>query len=454
MNCTQCNFETFEFQPENKRKVEARFDGGPLTSDGGAILVREVSKRTGILKSFSKCFTDYRDPRFCRYEVGHLVAQRVFGLVCGYEDLNDHDVLREDPLFGLLVGREEGLAGKSTLNRLELSSEEITKYKKIVCDTDKVAQIFVETFLQSQSRKTRRRQKELIIDVDATDILLHGQQEGRFFHGYYGNYCYLPLYMFCGDHLLVAKLRPSNIDASLGTEEELERIIPLIRKTYPRAKIVLRGDSGFAREAIMSWCETNGVEYLFGLARNERLTRRIQAKLNRAEKEFETHGRAIRYFKELRYRTLKSWSKARRVVAKAEYLEKGSNPRFVVTSLSRSVVCALELYEQWYCKRGDMENRIKEQFSLFADRMSTATMRANQIRLYFSSVAYMLLTELRRTALRGTELATAQIQTLREKLVKIGARVTVSVRRVSISFASGYPHQDIFRRAYLNLMTC
>ena len=453
MNETQCKFETFKFQGLKSREVEGSFDGGPLTSDGGAILIREVSERTGILQGFGKCFEDHRDPRFRWYEVEELVSQRVLGLACGYEDLNDHDVLRGDPLFQLLVGRtKELVAGKSTLNRLELSTEEITKYKKIYCETTKVERFFVEVFLQSQSRRMRRKEKELIIDVDATDVLLHGQQEGRFFHGYYGDYCYLPLYMFCGDHLLVAKLRPSNIDASLGTVEELERIIPLIRAKYPRAKIIIRGDSGFAREEIMSWCEANGVKYLFGLARNTRLVGKIQGELEKAEGEFEKKQEAVRYFKEFRYRTRESWSRARRVIAKAEYLEKGANPRFVVTSLSRDVATAIKLYEEWYCKRGNMENRIKEQFSLFADRMSTATIRANQVRLYFSAVAYMLLTEFRRTALQGTELAKAQIHTIREKLIKIAARVRVTARRIYLSFASACPYQDIFRTAYCNLL--
>lgn len=452
MNDTECTTQLYLFQPQNRQSVEGRFDGGRLSSDAGSILVREVERGSRIIKRFAECFQDHRDPRFTVHPVEQLVGQRVYGLICGHEDVNDHEQLRQDPIFQVLVGKaEELLAGKSTLNRLELSTEAVTKYKKIVCDEKKVDQLLLDVFLESEPRRVRRKAARIILDFDATDVLLHGNQEGKFFHGYYGDYCYLPLYIFCGDHLLMARLRRSNIDASAGTVEELERIIPLIRKKYPNAEIVVRADSAFAREAIMSWCEENKVEYLFGIAKNERLNAEIAKELAEVEKLFCDTQKPVRLFKELSYRTLDSWSRSRRVIAKAEYLEKGPNPRFIVTSLSKKTADAVALYEEWYCKRGDMENRIKEQFSLFADRLSTETMRANQIRLYFSAVAYLLMTELRRKALTGTALEHAQISTIRDKLIKLAARVTVSVRRIYLSFASSFPYRQLFHVAYLRL---
>jgi hypothetical protein len=450
-NETECNGGSNKFQALKKRRVEGSFDGGKLTSDGGTILLREASLRTGLLGRFSSCFVDYRNALLITHTVEELVSQRVYGLCCGYEDLNDHEALRNDPLFSALVGKEEEvLAGKSTLNRMELTPKDASagaRYKKIVCDGEAVDKFLVDVFLENQPRKVKR----LILDLDATDLTLYGNQEGKFYHGYYGDYCYLPLYIFCEDHLLCARLRASNIDASKGSVQELERIIPQIRAKYPNVKIVLRGDSGFARDGIMSWCEENNVDFLFGMAKNERLLREIQEELAEAEKRFLDTGEASRVFKDFQYQTLDSWSCARRVVGKAEHLEKGSNPRFVVTSLSKKSVKAMALYEEWYCKRGDMENRIKEQLSLFADRMSTETMRANQIRLYFSGVAYLLMTHLRRKALKNTVLEKAQLDTIRLKLLKIGARVTLSVRRFYLSFASGYPFQELFRVALQQL---
>jgi hypothetical protein len=382
-----------------------------------------------------------------------LIAQRIFALACGYEDLNDHDFLRNDPLLGALIGKsdEELIASKSTLNRLELTevgATRETRYKKIFCDTEAVRRLFVEFFLDDQPRKLR----QIIIDLDATDFPLYGTQEGRFFHGYYNEYCYLPLYIVCGDHLLAAELRPSNIDASAGTVEQLERIIPIIRSRYPGVRIILRGDSAFARESIMAWCESHGVDYLFGLAKNERLLAKIGPELKHAEQCFTDTQTPSRCFKEFLHCTLDSWSRYRRVIAKAEHLEKGPNPRFIVTSLSRNAAKAMRLYEKWYCLRGDMENRIKEQLSLFADRVSTHTMRANQIRLFFSSVAYILVAHLRRVALKNTSLERAQVDTIRLRLFKIGARVIRSVRRFVVSFASGYPWREIFQTAYWRII--
>lgn len=453
MNDTECSAKELSFQPLKRRKVIARFDGGELTSDGGLLLLREVAQRTGLLDAFSACFADHRNPLLIQHEVQELIAQRIYALACGYEDLNDHDFLRNDPLLGAVVGKddEQPIASKSTLNRLELTEQDAThetRYKKIVCNTDAVRRFFVQFFLDSQ----RHVPKQLILDLDATDFPLHGMQEGRFFHGYYGNYCYLPLYILCGDQLLAAELRPSNIDASLGSISQLERIIPMLRARYPHVRIILRGDSAFAREEIMAWCEANRIDYLFGLARNERLVQRIQNELELAELKFLKSGSASRVYREFSYRTLKSWSCSRRVIAKAEHLEKGSNPRFIVTSLSYKRESAMRLYEKWYCLRGDMENRIKEQLSLFADRMSTHTMRANQIRLFFSSVAYLLIAHLRRTALEHTELERAQVNTIRLRLLKIAAQVTRSVRRLLVSFASGYPWKELFQTAYWRIV--
>ena len=454
---TQCNQECFAFHPLMGREVRGQFDGGALTSDGGGLLLREVEQRTKIIEQLAACFTDHRDPERIEHTVRELVAQRVYGLALGYEDLNDHDQLREDPLLAVLAEkadptgesrarqRDQGkaLAGKSTLNRLELTGavvEEDERYKKVALDADAVDRMLVAVFLQAHEDPPM----EMVLDLDATDDPLHGNQEGRFFHGYYGHYCYLPLYIFCGEFLLCARLRPSNLDASAGCVGELERIVAQIRVAWPEVKIVIRGDSGFCREELLGWCEAHQVEYVVGLAQNERLKTEIAPELEQAERQFATTGKAARLFQEFRYQTRKSWSRARRVVAKAEHLEKGSNPRFVVTSLETKVWPAQRVYEELYCARGEMENRIKEQLMLFADRTSTALLRSNQVRLYFSSVAYGLLQALRRLGLKGTEWAQAQCATLRLKLLKIGALIRITVRKVWVSLASGYPYAALF----------
>jgi hypothetical protein len=461
---THCNQEWFEFHPLAKRDVRSRFDGGTITSDAGGLLLREVEKRTGIVWQFASCFTDHREPGRVEHSVKELVAQRVFALALGYEDLNDHDQLREDPLLAVLAekadplgesrvrerDRGKALAGKSTLNRLELTKAEVQdgeRYKKIVIDTEAVDRLLVKVFLEAHAVPPA----EIVLDLDATDDPVHGNQEGRFFHGYYGHYCYLPLYIFCGDFLLGARLRPSNIDASAGSREELERIVAQIRQAWPEVKITIRGDSGFCREELMAWCEANGVAYVLGLGKNERLKAEMVAELEQAATEYTATGRAARVFKEFTYQTRQSWSRARRVVGKAEHLEKGSNPRFVVTSLVAETWEARRLYEELYCARGEMENRIKEQLSLFADRTSTAFLRSNQTRLYFSSVAYLLMEALRRLGLKQTELAEAQCVTIRLKLLKIGALIRITVRKVWVSLAGGYPHQDLFAQVYAEL---
>jgi hypothetical protein len=447
------------------RQVLADFDGGDISSDGGALLLRETERLTGIIRQFAACSADHRNPDLTEHTVEELIAQRVYALALGYEDLNDHDDLRTDPLLATVVGkpdptgkarrrsrdRGKALAGKSTLNRLELSptgADADTRYKKIPCRTHDVERLFVSLFLQAHSRPPER----IVLDLDATDDPVHGHQLGRFFHGYYKNYCYLPLYIFCGDHLLCARLRPADIDAAAGSVKQLQRIVTQIREAWPEVKIVIRGDSGFCREPIMGWCEAEGVDYVLGLAQNTRLKGMIAAEQEQARVEFERTKEAARVFTDLQYRTLDSWSRERRVVAKAEHLAKGANPRFVVTSLTPEGRAAKPLYEEDYCGRGEMENRIKEQqLHLFADRTSAATMRANQVRLFCSSIAYGLLSALRQLGLAGTELARSQCQTIRLKLLKIGALVQVTVRKVWVKLSSGCPYADVFRRVHTNL---
>jgi hypothetical protein len=462
---TECSEERFSCKPLGRRGVVARFDGGDISSDGGAILLRELEAKTGIIRRFAACFSDHRDPDRIEHTVEDLVAQRVYGLALGYEDLNDHDSLRHDPMLAVLVGktdpkgktrresrdRGKALAGKSTLNRLELTRADATsesRYKKIVLDDGKAADFFVRAFIRSH----RRPPRQITLDLDATDDPLHGKQEGRFFHGYYMGYCYLPLYIFCGDHLLAARLRPSDIDASEGSVEELARIVGLIRKAWPDVRIAIRADSGFCRDEIMAWCEAEGVGYVLGLARNRRLVAEVARELAEARAIYDETGRASRVFKDFEYSTLKSWSRRRRVVGKAEHLAKGPNPRFVVTSKATDEIDARSLYEEVYCARGEMENRIKEQqLWLFSGRTSTHWMRSNQIRLWFSSVAYVLVNALRRVALRGTEMARAQCGTIRLRLLKIGAQIRVTVRKVWVSLAEGFPHLGVFRAAWRNL---
>src|SRR5271166_995542 len=408
-----------------------------------------------MIERFAGCFTDYRAADLVVHEVPGLVGQRVFGIALGCEDLIDHDQLRHDPVMAVLGGKLEArradcapLAGKSTLNRLELSREEPTRYYKISYDAAAIEGLFVDLFLDAHSAPP----PQITLDLDATDDLLHGHQEGRFFHGYYDCYCYLPLYVFCGRHLLAAKLRPSNIDASAGSVEELARIVAQIRRRWPRTRILLRADSGFAREALMAWCEMNQVDFVFGLARNARLVEEISVELLQAEAEASATGKPARRFKDFRYATLDSWSRRRRVVAKAEWTNGEANPRFIVTSLSKAGTNGRFLYEKVYCARGDMENRIKEcQGDLFADRTSTATMRANQLRLWFASFAYVLLCAVRRIGLAHTQFAEATCGTIRLKLLKLAGLVRVSARRIKFALASACPYADEWRLAAARL---
>jgi hypothetical protein len=433
------------------RTVEAAFDGGLVTSDAGALLLGATDRTIDLVDRFAACFRDHRRQDLIEHAVGTLIGQRVFAIALGYEDLNDHDELRHDPLMAVLAGKLVArrpdcapVAGKSTLNRLELSLPEPTRYHKIAYEEAAIEALPVTLFLEAQERPP----KQIILDLDATDDPLHGHQEGRFFHGYYDCYCYLPLYVFCGRHLLLAKLRPSDIDASAGSVEAVERIVRQIRARWPHVRILLRADSGFAREALMAWCEQNHVDYLFGLARNTRLVAMIEDELAAARATAEKTGRPARRFKDFQWTTLNSWSRRRRVIAKAEWTKDEANPRFIVTSLKRAEAGARHLYEAIYCARGDMENRIKEcQLDLYADRTSAATMRANQLRLWFAAMAYVLLCALRRIGLAETIFADATCGTIRLKLLKIGARVRVSVRRIRIAMASACPAAEAWGRA-------
>jgi len=456
------------------RELVWNFDGGDITSDGGALVLKKLEERTRIVRRFAACFTDYRNPKQIEHPLLDLIAQRVFGLALGYEDLNDHDELRRDPMLAVALAKDDpkgqqrrraqdrgkALAGKSTLNRLELTAPDYDgsprqkesnkpETKKIVVDPESIDALLVDLFLEAHAQAPER----IILDLDATDDILYGQQEGRFYHGYYHDYCYLPLYVFCGEHLLCARLRMSNIDASADSVEELEPVVARIRQRWPAVEILLRGDGGFCREKLMAWCEREGMDYIFGLAQNARLKKLIEEQMAQAEKQYEQTKAPARVFTEFLYATQDTWSRQRRVIAKAEHIAKGANPRFVVTSLSPQQMAAQELYEKVYCARGECpENRIKEQqLDLFADRTSTGKMWSNQLRLYFSSITYVLLQTLRRTALAGTELEKAQCGTIRLKLLKIGAQIRVTVRKIWVSLAEGYPHAELFAQVLATL---
>jgi hypothetical protein len=426
--------------------VEAGFSAGQISTDGGALLLREVDRKINLLGRLAGCFCDGRAPLLVKHELPQMLAQRIYGLALGYEDLNDHEQLRGDPLLAVLSGKREldqPLAGKSTLNRLELTGRS-ARYHKITYSDEALDRLLVELYIESHGAPPA----QIVLDLDATDIPLYGHQPERFFHGYYDSYCYLPLYIFAGDQLLCARLRPANQDASAGSAEEVSRIVAQLRQSWPQVKIVLRADSGFCREELMAWCEANRVDYVFGLARNQRLRKIIGAEMHQAHLLHQSTSGPARVFAEFTYQTRKSWSRARRVVAKAEYLDKGENPRFVVTSMTAEHRAAQDLYEKFYCARGEMENRIKEQMCLFADRLSTDEMKANQLRLYFSALAYTLMEALRRLGLKGTEWAQAQVDTIRLKLFKIGAIVHISVRRILLQLSSTYPWKTIYAHVF------
>jgi hypothetical protein len=462
------------FQKLGGRELVCRFDGGDITSDGGALVLKQLEHRTGIVRRFAACFTDYRKAEQIEHPLLDLILQRVFGLALGYEDLIDHDELRCDPMLAVALSKDDvkgehrrrardrgkALAGKSTLNRLELTAPDYDgnprqkesdkpETKKIVVDPESIDALLVDLFLEAHQRAPEK----IVLDLDATDDILYGNQEGRFYHGYYHDYCYLPLYVFCGEHLLCARLRMSNIDASADSVEELEPLTARIRQCWPGVKIQVRGDAGFCREKLMAWCEREGIDYVLGLAQNKRLKKQIEPQMAEAEQQYQQTQASARVFTEFFYATEKTWSRERRVIAKAEHMDNGANPRFVVTTLSPEEVAARELYEKIYCARGDCpENRIKEQqLDLFADRTSTGKMWSNQLRLYFSSITYVLMQALRRTALAGTELEKAQCGTIRRKLLKIGAQIRVTVRKVWVSLSSGYPNAALFTRVLAQL---
>lgn len=469
---TECAQQSFEFQGLGSRKVTADFSGGYLSSDGGGLILREVEKKLGVIERLAKCFADYRNQRFVEHSIPQLLRQRIVSLALGYEDLNDHDRLRLDPLHAVLAGKDDplgvdrlmerdkgkALAAHSTLNRLELGAEQLdARYKKIAADSEQIEALLIEEGVKAIPRRSR----EIVLDFDATDDPLHGQQEGAYFHGYYKSYCYLPLYCFCGSIPLWAELRDCKRDASAGTVDALKKIVPIIRKRFGRqVRIIVRGDSGFAREEIMAWCEKqNRVYYCLGLARNNRLSRSLQPRFDDLHDAIESGLETVpsRRFEDFTYRTQKSWSRTRRVIGKAEVLEKGDNPRFIVTNLPKKGFKgedakrwrATELYEQFYCARGDMENRIKEeQLDLFADRTSTHWMASNQLRLWFSAFAHLIVSVLRAEVLQGTSLAKATVGQIRLKLFKIGVRVKVSCRRVHFEMASAYPWVEAFTKAH------
>jgi hypothetical protein len=453
---TECNQDRFGFASVGgSREIVAEFSGGTISSDGGGLLLQETDSKMNLLTRFSQCFVDLRNPDLIEHSVEQLIRQRVYALALGYEDLNDHDQLRQDPLLGVMAGKAEPgtelLAGKSTLNRMELGTGVATRYKKITFWRDSVDELLVNVFLEAHPVAPQ----QIVLDIDTTDLALHGKQEDRFYHGYYKHYCYLPLYIFCGDHVLCARLRPSSIGPAVGSRKEVERIVQQIRQRWPEVEIILRGDSGFCSNELMAWCEQQDrVAYVVGMARNQRVEGLLAGPLAEAKQQFEATQQPARIFIEFEHETLNgTWSKKRRVVAKAEYIDGKSNPRFIVTSLDSESWERQKLYEELYCARGDMENRIKEQFVLFADRVSASTMRANQLRIYLSVIAYTLMNGLRRLGLAATSMATAQVGTIRLRLLKIGALIQVTVRKVWVRMASSYPYQALFSQVLQQLRT-
>jgi len=450
---TQCTQDRFEFtSAPGTRQIVAEFNGGTISSDAGSLLLKETDSKMNLLGRFSQCFIDRRRPLLIEHSIEQMIRQRVYALALGYEDLNDHDLLREDPLLGVMAGKAEPgtnlLAGKSTLNRMELGTGIPSRYKKITFWRDSVDELLVEVFLEAHPVAP----PQIVLDIDTTDMALHGNQEDKFYHGYYRHYCYLPLYIFCGDHVLCARLRPSSIGPAVGSRKEVERIVRQIRHRWPEVEIILRGDSGFCSDELLTWCEQNHVDYVVGVARNQRLEGLLDGPLAEAKQQFEATQQTARIFVEFEHETLTgTWSKRRRVVAKAEHIDGKSNPRFVVTSLDAGGWEKQKLYEELYCARGDMENRIKEQFVLFADRVSVSTLRGNQLRVYLSVLAYTLMNGLRRLGLQATTMATAQVGTIRLKLLKIGALINITVRKVWVRMASSYPYQALFSQVLQQL---
>jgi hypothetical protein len=484
---TECNLPSYEFGRLSKRKIMADFSGGDLTSDGGLLLIREIDELYRISERLSACFRDQRDASRVQHELKTLIAQRLYGLVQGYEDLNDHDDLRHERLFGVVLGQLESghprcapLAGKSTLNRLEQAmhvSNDLTgsRYIKMSLNPAAVEALLVELFIEQMEHEPKR----IILDMDVTDDATHGHQEGTAFNGYYQHECYTPLLIFCGRHVLSAKLRPANVDPAAGALEELQRIIAQLRGYWPQVKILVRGDSAYSRDDIMSWCESQTtVDFVTAHSSNARLRHLTGSLEQRAKAAYEAQRQAIAtslepllgqsradlateldclvppqvWYQSLSYRTAESWSRERRVVCKLTYDGNGPRRHFVVTSLNAEQAHPARLHRDYYCPRGEMENRIKEhQLDLFSDRTSTHDFESNQLRLWFSSLAYVLMQALRLKALAHTELADAQCGTIRRKLLKLGAQVRISVRRILVAFNSAAPIQAIFEAAYQHL---
>lgn len=454
-----------EVEGLGRRRIDVDFSAGRVSSDGGGLVLREADRRLRLSERLGSCFTDHRRPDLIDHTVRELVAQRVIGLALGYEDLDDHDELSKDPLLAILVGKKDptgasrlrsrgqALASSSTLGRVERTKKDATsssRYDKVVVDFDAVEQVFLTAFIESYKGRVPER---IILDLDPSDVALHGMQEQRFFHGYYGHYCYLPMYVYCGEYPLSVQMRPADIDGAKGAKELCERIVAKLRVVWPKTHIIIRADSGFCREDLICWCEaTDGVDYVIGVAKNSRLKLMLSKPAEQARREYLRTDHAARVFKDLRYRTRKTWSRSRRVVGKAEHLSKGANPRFVVTSLSAKEFEKRYVYEDLYCARGEMENRIKEvQLDLFGARASCHTFRGNALRLWFSMAAQLLVVTIRNVALVGTELSRAQAATLRTKLFKIGALVSISVRRIYVRLSSAFPRQQLFALALARL---
>ena len=430
---TECNRKLLSFSSVSGRKIVADFDGGWLTSDAGGLLLREADRRIGLTRALADRIADPRDPAKITHDLRSMLVQRICGIAMGYEDGNDHLTLRHDPLFHVLADKtpnpDDPLASPSTISRLE---NRVTQASLV-----EMAEVLVEQFIAAH----KRAPKQLILDFDATDDAVHGNQEKRFFHGYYDHYCFLPLYVFCGEHLLCAYLRPSKIDAALHSRAILKLLVERLRRRWPKVRIIFRADSGFCRWKTLRWCDKNDVGYVVGLARNKVLERLAEPFMNEAQKAFDESGVKQRHFHEVSY-AAKTWDRKRRVIVKAEHLDKGPNARFVVTNLEDPPDA---IYDEWYTPRGDMENRIKEQqLDLFADRTSCHGFRANQFRLLLASAAYVLIEHIRRVGLKGTELAKAQAGTIRLKLLKVAARVKMSVRRIVLHLPSAYPYQRVF----------
>lgn len=426
---THCTQDAFDFPPVKRRRVQANFEGGAITSDGGVLLVRQADKRLGLSEAVAQALEDPRRQASCVHDSVSLLRQRLYALALGYEDLNDHGALREDLALQTAVERESVLASSATLCRWENRADRQAAWR--------IHEVFIDQFIAS----FKRPPKNLTLDFDATDDAVHGKQEGRFFHGYYDHYCFLPLYVFCGNQLLVSYLRPSKIDGAKHAWAILALLVKRLRQAWPKVRILFRGDSGFCRWRMLAWCDRHGVDYIVGIAKNKRLNARIQPQRDEAARTFAETDAPVRTFTDFSY-AAQSWDGPRRVIAKVEHLAKGSNPRYIVTNLKGD---AQTLYEDVYCARGDMENRIKEQqLDLFAERTSCSRWWPNQLRLLLASLAYTLLEAIRRLALPGTELAKAYVGTIRLKLLKIGGVILRNTRRIRFLLSSAYPHRHLF----------